>query len=199
MPLETQRATLAVLREALPDHELVEKPPTPLWLRRPGRPECGHQWALISRIYTALTGAELSEVMPPRERRALDAVLIAPDGTHRVVEIDETQHFNQFRALTLELYPAGARLAFDRQEWIARSRAKQRLEGGGFGKPRPPLFPGEHGRHRQRAFRDTLADLLPLEYGWGPTLRIHDQQVRGWLHDEGASTRMRTLLQERLR
>lgn len=31
--------------------------------------------------------------------------------------------------------------------------ARRRLEGGGFGKPKPPLFPGDGGRHRQRALR----------------------------------------------
>jgi hypothetical protein len=41
-------------------------------------------------------------------------------------------------------------------------------------RPCPPLFPDAGGRHLQRAFRDALADLVPLEHGWLPTLRIAD-------------------------
>jgi hypothetical protein len=64
-------------------------------------------------------------------------------------------------------------LAFPAEVWRQRSHGKRRLEGGGFGAPKPPLFPGAGGRHRQRAFRDALRDILPPEHGWLPTLRIY--------------------------
>ena len=32
-------------------------------------------------------------------------------------------------------------------------------------------------RHRQRAFRDALADLLPALHGFGPTIRIGHFEV----------------------
>jgi hypothetical protein len=89
-------------------------------------------------------------------------------------------------------------LAFDPEEWIARSEQKQRLEGGGFGKPKPPLFDGEHGRHRQRAFRDALADLIPLEHGYAPTLRISEYEVAAWLMTPDAPVRIEALLTEKL-
>jgi hypothetical protein len=38
-----------------------------------------------------------------------------------------------------------------------------REPGGGFARPRPPLSPGDGGRHRRRAFLDALADLPPPE------------------------------------
>lgn len=91
-----------------------------------------------------------------------------------------------------------AQVAFPIQRWIEQSEKKLRLEGGGFRKPKPPLFPGEHGRHMQRAFRDTLADLLPPEHGFSPTLRIADFEVSGWIYGAGAEKRMRELLAERL-
>jgi hypothetical protein len=77
--------------------------------------------------------------------------------------------FNRFRAITLRHYARAARVAFPIEAWIAQSEKKARLEGGGFGKPKPRLFPGEHGRHLQRAFRDMLADLIPLEHDYAPT------------------------------
>jgi hypothetical protein len=108
--------------------------------------------------------------MPPRERRTVDCVLQRRGEPPRIVEFDEKQHFNSFRALTIRAYPRTAAVAFDRRAWLRACEAKRRLEGGGFGLPKPPLFPDEDGRHRQRAYRDAVADLLPAVHGWCPTL-----------------------------
>ncbi len=148
-------------------------------------------------MYEELTGLQLPETMPPRERRQVDAVLRA-DGRCRILEVDETQHFNSYRAATLRNYPVSTRVAFPIRRWIEQCDKKTRLEGGGFGKPKPPLFPAEHGRHMQRAFRDMLADLLPPTHDFEPTLRIADVEVSGWLHGDDAEGRMRQLLNERL-
>jgi hypothetical protein len=64
--------------------------------------------------------------------------------------------------------------------------------------PKPPLFPHEDGRHRQRAYRDTLADLLPAVHGWLPTLRVADFEVVAWISTPGARRGMQQLLAERL-
>jgi hypothetical protein len=157
----------------------AEIEPTPGWLPRPGKIECSSSWETICRIYHDLTGLELPETMPPRETRGVDAVLDVGDGHPRVLEVDETQHFNRYRAGTLRSYPKTASVAFPVEDLIAQSEKKTGLEGGGFGKSKPPLFPAEYGRHQQRAFRDTLADLLPLEHGWAPTLRIGDSRYCG--------------------
>jgi hypothetical protein len=173
--------------------------PTPDWLVRPGKAECGRRWPLVQRIYGALEpGRELPEAMRPVERRTVDAVLQTTEGPPRILEVDEEQHFNRFRATTLLMYPRGARLAFPAKIWIQRSQGKQRLEGGGFAAPKPPLFPGENGRHRQRAFRDALCDILPPSRGYLPTLRIADFEVKSWLWRPEARDRMRTLLEDRL-
>ncbi|MCF6521747.1 hypothetical protein [Streptomyces sp. JJ36] len=151
----------------------------PDWLRRPGRAECADRWETVSALYHALTGLVLPEQAPPRERRSLDVLLTYEDGQRQILEVDEKQHFTAARALTLEHYPADVQLGFDASRWLARSRdLTGREPGGGFAKPRPPLFPGEGGRHRQRAFRDALADLLPPVYGWLPTLRLSDTEVK---------------------
>lgn len=133
-----------------------------------------------------------------RERRTVDAVLQRPGEPPRIIEVDETQHFNCYRAITIRAYPRSAQVAFDRRGWLAACGAKRRLEGGGFGKPRPPLFPDDGGRHRQRAYRDALADLIPPVQGWLPTLRIAYFEVQGWIDTPQAQERMTELLAERL-
>ena len=170
---------------------------TPDWLIRPGRDECLCEWDRISAIYTALTDLELPAVMRSVERRTVDAVLIT-DRCTRILEVDEEQHFNQFRAATFECYPDPASIAFDWREWHRLSRHKTRLEGGGFAKEKPPLFPGINGRHKQRAFRDALCDLVPPLHGYAPTLRINSYEARAWIFDPNASEKMGILLSGRL-
>lgn len=129
---------------------------------------------------------ELPDEMPRRERRTVDLVLQRRGEPPRILEVDEKQHFNRYRGITLRLYPRSARVAYDKRAWLGACDAKIRLEGGGFARPRPPLFPMEGGRHRQRAFRDALADLVPGVHGWLPTLRIAEFEVDAWLWDRGA-------------
>lgn len=177
----------------------VEVESCPAWLLRPGRAECGGAWEAVSRIYAELTGLVLPDVAPPRERRRLDIVLTYPDGRRQILEVDERQHFTAARAITLQCYPPHAPVGFDLSTWLARSqRLSGREPGGGFAKPRPPLFPGEGGRHRQRAFRDALADLLPPEYGWRPTARISDEEINDALGAPSPEVGLGALIAARL-
>jgi hypothetical protein len=194
MPRELEHVTVAVIRSVYRG-SLRE---TPEWLQRPGPAEARRRWALIQRIYADLTDMELPDTMPARERRSVDCVLQRRGEPPRIVEFDETQHFNQYRALTLRAYPQTVKLAFDRSTWLRACDAKRRLEGGGFGRPKPPLFPHEDGRHRQRAFRDALADILPGVHDWLPTLRVADFELRDWIGARGARRRMEELLAGRL-
>lgn len=176
----------------------IDSESCPTWLRRPGRTECLAMWETVSAIYGALTGLVLPEQAPAREWRSLDVLLTYENGEQQILEVDEEQHFTGARALTLEHYPAGVKLGFDASQWLARSRALTgRERGGGFGKPKPPLFPGDGGRHRQRAFRDALADLLPPAHGWLPTIRISDTEVTAINSAQDAVPSLRTLLHER--
>ena len=192
MPRQLQRRVLELVETAF--DTTLQHETCPDWLKRPGRDDCGPLWPTVQAIYTGLTGQELPDVMPPRERRSLDAVLTHRDGTRRVVEVDEAQHFTPARARTLALYPRDTATAFDRAVWAQRAASTIRLPGGGFSRPCPPLFPGPGGRHLQRAFRDALADLLPALHGWAPTLRLADFEVLDWLHADNATQQMEDLL-----
>lgn len=138
-----------------------------------------------------LVAHDAAEGTPDRGR------VLVLDGQRRILEIDEKQHFNHFRAQTLQHYPNSIQVGFPTSDWIAASNAKKKLEGGGFAKPRPPLFPEPGGRHQQRAFRDALADILPSVYGWQPTLRIADFEVEGWVFEANAAEHMQALLDGR--
>ena len=172
--------------------------PSPAWLNRPSRRECGRRWPLVRRLYSELTDMELPDVMPARERRTVDLVLRKRGRPPRIIEVDEAQHFNAYRARTIRMYPRSVDVAFNRKLWLGACDAKGKLEGGGFARPCPPLFPQVGGRHQQRAFRDALTDVLPAVHGWDRTLRIADFEVSGWVHDRGAAARMATLLASRL-
>lgn len=96
------------------------------------------------------------------------------------VEFDESQHFNQFRKITLNYY-SKINIKYPIQ-FYKELNNKIEIKPGNSGFTRlksfDPLFPemlvGEKqdNRIRQRAFRDFLKDLLPLENGFNPTLRI---------------------------
>jgi hypothetical protein len=171
---------------------------TPGWLLRPGKQECGREWLRVCEIYSDLTSLPLPDVMRPIERRTVDAVLCIAGAPPRILEVDERQHFNEFRAITLRRY-FNASVAFDQNAWLDASLTKKKLEAGGFARPMPPLFPGANGRHRQRAFRDALCDLLPPLYGFSPTLRIADFEVRAWINGPGAEERLAELVDGKIR
>ena len=194
MARELEQRVVALVQDVL-DAEIL---PTPAWLIRPGEDECGSRWPMVQLIYQDLTGLDLPSVMRSVERRTVDAVLQQAGQPPRILEIDEKQHFNRYRAQTLRRYATELALSFPPDQWIERSERKAKLEGGGFGAPRPPLFPGEGGRHRQRAFRDALSDILPPEHGWLPTLRVGYFEVTDWIAASDARGHMKELLRDRL-
>ena len=192
MAKEIEKAVHRVLTTAYGEDKC-----TPNWLKRPGRKECGSYWPLIQEIYHELTGGELPDEMPSREWRKVDGVFQTKGGLF-IFELDEKQHFNAYRSKTLSLYSENFLVGFSIDLWVNICNKKSKLEGGGFAKPRPPLFPRENGRHRQRAFRDSLTDILPSEYGFLPTLRIADFEIRDWIHESEAQYRMENLVESRL-
>lgn len=199
MARELQFQVLEVLERAT--RRRVYAGPTPSWLLRPGREDCGDRWALIRRMYAKLSGGlTLPPDMPVRESRAVDALVGGRGRTWQLVEIDERQHFNAYRSQTLRMYPPEVVLGFPGETWIEAGGDREPRGGGGWGAPKPPLFPMAGGRHRQRAFRDALADLLPAVHGYGPTIRIADFEVEPWIWDgRGATTKLLTIVETRLR
>lgn len=168
----------------------------PAWLMRPGKAECGKRWPLVRSIYHDLTGLDLPEAPPFSNWRGIDGFVSASGAMPRIIEVDEAQHFNNYRGMTLRRYPANWPLAYDVKVWIRKSHDEP-LPKGGAAKP-VPLFPGDMGRHLQRAFRDALSDLLPADYGYQPTLRIADFEVKGWIGTAHAARRMEELLDGKL-
>ena len=197
VPLEIENAVLDLVSEVTGCP--IQRKTAPDWLMRPGRTECGKRWPLVCRIYRELTGLKLPEVMPEKEWRKVDGVMFCPNPAPRIVEVDESQHFNCHRGITLRLYPTELRLAFDCKTWTDHSKDEPRQKSGGWAKPKPPLFPDPGGRHLQRAFRDALADILPPDYGFLPTLRIADFEVEPWIGTAGARTHMADLLKRKFK
>lgn len=96
------------------------------------------------------------------------------------IEFDEKQHFNQFRKITLDYYEkVNTKFPLNVYKQL-NDGIKIKPGKSGFTKLKgyDPLFPemleGEKqdNRIKQRAFRDFLKDLLPIEHGFNPTLRI---------------------------
>jgi hypothetical protein len=193
--LEVQQAVVRLAVAILRARELE----MPEWLVRPGWTEARRRWPLVRKVYSSLEpGRELPDAMRVVERRTVDAVIQRKGEQPRVLEVDEKQHFNQYRADTLRLYPASIVVAFPKRLWLEQCATKRKLEGGGFAAPRPPLFPGINGRHRQRAFRDALSDILPPAHGYLPTLRVGAFEVESWIFSASAKARLTQLLQQRL-
>ncbi|GAB3572539.1 hypothetical protein GCM10027405_39440 [Arthrobacter alkaliphilus] len=196
MAKEEQNRVLDLIEQATGDS--LRREACPDWLRRPGITGCGQDWGTVKGLYRMLTGLELPNEMPPRETRRLDAIWTDSSGRSRVIEYDEGQHFNKFRNVLLGNYPDIVPVAFDKERWMIRCTTHEDIRGGGFSKPRPPLFPMDGGRNYQRAFRDMLADVLPPARGWRPTLRIGHFEVDSWLYTRDAVDRMRNLLASKL-
>ncbi len=97
-----------------------------------------------------------------------------------VVEFDESQHFSAPRKLALSHYSDSEQLGFSARRWMAlceRHNARDRD---------PPY------RDEQRAWYDTLRDLVPLAEGLEPTVRLYARDhVWCSLNPESAADRQR--------
>jgi very-short-patch-repair endonuclease len=91
------------------------------------------------------------------------------------IEFDEKQHFTPLRAVALKAYPADINLGFDKQRWIALS---EQIRAG----DNSPIY-----RDEQRAFYDAIRDILALQKGLNPVIRIFENDV-AWETEEGAQS-----------
>ena len=78
-----------------------------------------------------------------------------------IVEFDESQHFTIPRKLVLSAYPDDHPVGFSRDRWIALCEKHNAKDND------PPY------RDEQRAWYDTLRDLIPPLEGLQPTVRIY--------------------------
>lgn len=84
-----------------------------------------------------------------------------------IVEFDESQHFTSPRKLTLTEYANEEHLGFSAKRWITLCEQHDSKDND------PPF------RDEQRAWYDTLRDLLPSVKGLGPTVRLYARD-RNW-------------------
>ena len=78
-----------------------------------------------------------------------------------IVEFDESQHFTSPRKLALSAYGDDRRLGFPTKRWITLCEHHNKKDN------RPPF------RDEQRAWYDTLRDLVPTIKGMRPTVRLY--------------------------
>ena len=78
-----------------------------------------------------------------------------------IVEFDESQHFTKPRKLSLSRYPDCQPLGFSRSRWTALCEQHNAKDNN------PPY------RDEQRAWYDTLRDIIPSFKGFMPTLRLY--------------------------
>lgn len=110
--------------------------------------------------------------------------------TNTFIEIDEHQHFTSLRLASLNLYPSDIPLGFDLDEYRAiceewRDRADR------FRTSKEALGFGPSGRQRQRAYNDSLRDLVTPALGHPPVVRVAAPERDG----EAAYARVRDRLQ----
>ena len=84
-----------------------------------------------------------------------------------IVEFDESQHFTAPRKLALSAYPAEHPLGFSAERWIALCEHHDARDNN-------PSY-----RDEQRAWYDTLRDLVPSLKGLQPTVRLYARD-RAW-------------------
>jgi len=140
----------------------------------------------LSDLYAELTDHKLAlqdqmELLSERKRRQKQSFDVWFDEPYSfALEFDEKQHFNQFRNITLDYYKT-IKVAYPiklYKELNSNTTINPGKSGFTKLKSNDPLFPEllsgdkQDNRTRQRAFRDFLKDLLPLENGFNPTLRI---------------------------
>jgi hypothetical protein len=105
-----------------------------------------------------------------------------------LLEFDESQHFTASRKLSLSLYPKEGFYGFDCSRWVELCEKINARDNT------PPF------RDEQRAWYDTLRDLVPETLGMRPTVRLHADEFQ-WCslcatNDEDIST-FRQMIGER--
>ena len=91
-----------------------------------------------------------------------------------VIEFDERQHFTPLRAASLRAYPKDSLLGFDKKRWAQLS---DEIRAG----DNSPIY-----RDEQRAFYDSIRDIMATKIGLKPVVRIFEDDAK-WEKEDGAS------------
>ena len=100
-----------------------------------------------------------------------------------IVEFDESQHFTIPRKLAFSAYPDEHSLGFSRDRWIFLCEKHNARDND------PPY------RDEQRAWYDTLRDLIPSLEGLQPTVRIYASDYAWCSLDPDSSNDLRQFLE----
>ena len=123
--------------------------------------------AALERIFLAL-GGDTSVQAPKRTTPLRGDFLHVESGT--LIEVDEVQHCTSHRLLSLDLYPEDAPLGFDLRRYRGLCHLwSDRADKYRATKDAVAFGPG--GRHRQRAYYDSLRDLAAPAMGRPPVVR----------------------------
>ncbi|MBF0242293.1 MAG: hypothetical protein HQK64_07430 [Desulfamplus sp.] len=97
------------------------------------------------------------------------------------IEFDERQHFTPLRAIALNAYSDDTKLGFDKIRWINLS---DQIRAG----DNSPIY-----RDEQRAFYDSIRDILAPRVGLKPVVRIFEDDVK-WETEESKSDKATAIL-----
>lgn len=185
---------------------------SPIWLTAcPVKEELSEYWNLLQDVYSSVIDGKFQLDEQIKKVKSVgsqyfDIWINEPFSFG--VEFDESQHFNQFRNLTLNHYNQFP-IAFEINDYKSFNNVIKKPGTSGFQKLKStdPLFPelykGEKqdNRIRQRAFRDFLKDIYPIAKDCNPTLRIPFQivnsKIKGF-NDSDIELIRKYLLQRRL-
>jgi hypothetical protein len=78
-----------------------------------------------------------------------------------ILEFDESQHFSQARLIALQLYPETLSMGFSLKRWQDLCHEINAVDDQPF------------DRDERRAWYDALRDLVPIVYGFKPTVRLY--------------------------
>lgn len=118
----------------------------------------------IKEIYTSLQNYRgHQEFVRSNNLRPCD--FFVPDPGF-ILEFDESQHFTSSRKLTLTKYPKTIKLGYNREKWIELC---ERINA----KDNDPPF-----RDEQRAWYDTLRDIIPAVMNLNPTIRLYSKDFK---------------------
>lgn len=112
----------------------------------------------LIQIYSTLQSyRNFKQFVKAKTLRACDFFI--PDQKF-IVEFDESQHFTKPRKLSLENYHEKLKLGFDKHRWIELCKEINAKDNH------------PHYRDEQRAWYDTLRDILPAIMDLKPTVRL---------------------------
>jgi very-short-patch-repair endonuclease len=100
-----------------------------------------------------------------------------------VIEFDERQHFTLPRAASLQAYPDGKKLSFDKEKWI---QLCHEINAG----DNSPAY-----RDEQRAFYDAVRDIMASRIGLQPVVRIYEADVL-WEKEGDSSPQAKKVLNQ---